>query len=87
MNALQDPEKKFSLALIDDYCEKTYRLFQSLIAISPPTPFGDAHAAWVDLIAQYLERLTAIKEYLAKENEMEKILYNRIIINTGTGKI
>lgn len=79
---IQNPEKKIYFSLIEDYCEKTYKLLQKLFVIDPPMVAKDIYNFWIESLTQYLKIFTMLKKYLNEKNETKKILYAKVLFKS-----
>lgn len=79
-STLADPAKKVVFSLVDDYCDKTFKFYHTLVSISPPSAALRMHDAYIEVIIQLLKLFSLLREYLKTTNALEKTLYIRVII-------
>lgn len=78
--AIESPEKKAIFSLVDDYYDKTFKLFHTLVSIKPPSTAISIYDFYIDFVKQHLKLFTIIREYLKSTNDLDKLLYMQFMI-------
>jgi hypothetical protein len=78
--AIESPEKKAIFSLVDDYCNKTFKFYHTLVSIAPPKTAISIHNFYIDFVKQHLKLFTIMREYLKSTNDLDKLLYMQFMI-------